>query len=203
MSKQEKKRKEAEQLKLLKNILSSNTLLAPLLPLQKANEYLNMISKLERSVRFFPEKDKNEKYYKQYKYKIEELYEDVAKIFFSEKKYKECIGIDLKLLKYNDKNDKALIRLYKSYYNLGDKESAVIYGSFLYLRCDKKTQDKYKELIQEIKNNVKIVSNEFKNKSWYSDIKFTKRSWLQFMLFIICILFLLYNLTMALSFLSL
>ena len=59
MSKQEKKRKEAEQLKLLKNILSSNTLLAPLLPLQKANEYLNMISKLERSVSFFPEKEKD------------------------------------------------------------------------------------------------------------------------------------------------
>ena len=180
MSKQEKKRKEAEQLKLLKNILSSNTLLAPLLPLQKANEYLNMISKLERSVRFFPEKDKNEKYYKQYKYKIEELYEDVAKIFFSEKKYKECIEIDLKLLKYNDKNDKALIRLYKSYYNLGDKESAVIYGSFLYLRCDKKTQNKYKDLIKEIKDNFKEVALEYKNKSFLSEIKLTKKSFIRF-----------------------
>ena len=195
MSKQEKKRKEAEQLKLLKNILSSNTLLAPLLPLQKANEYLNMISKLERSVRFFPEKDKNEKYYKQYKYKIEELYEDVAKIFFSEKKYKECIGIDLKLLKYNDKNDKALIRLYKSYYNLGDKESAVIYGSFLYLRCDKKTQNKYKDLIKEIKDNFKEVALEYKNKSFLSEIKLTKKSFIRFILFIICVIYLIKNIS--------
>ena len=195
MSKQEKKRKEAEQLKLLKNILSSNTLLAPLLPLQKANEYLNMISKLERSVRFFPEKDKNEKYYKQYKYKIEELYEDVAKIFFSEKKYKECIGIDLKLLKYNDKNDKALIRLYKSYYNLGDKESAVIYGSFLYLRCDKKTQNKYKDLIKEIKDNFKEVALEYKNKSFLSEIKLTKKSFIRFILFIICAIYLIKNIS--------
>ncbi len=195
MSKQEKKRKEAEQLKLLKNILSSNTLLAPLLPLQKANEYLNMISKLERSVRFFPEKDKNEKYYKQYIYKIEELYEDVAKIFFSEKKYKECIGIDLKLLKYNDKNDKALIRLYKSYYNLGDKESAVIYGSFLYLRCDKKTQNKYKDLIKEIKDNFKEVALEYKNKSFLSEIKLTKKSFIRFILFIICLIYLIKNIS--------
>ena len=195
MSKQEKKRKEAEQLKLLKNILSSNTLLAPLLPLQKANEYLNMISKLERSVRFFPEKDKNEKYYKQYKYKIEELYEDVAKIFFSEKKYKECIEIDLKLLKYNDKNDKALIRLYKSYYNLGDKESAVIYGSFLYLRCDKKTQNKYKDLIKEIKDNFKEVALEYKNKSFLSEIKLTKKSFIRFILFIICVIYLIKNIS--------
>lgn len=195
MSKQEKKRKEAEQLKLLKNILSSNTLLAPLLPLQKANEYLNMISKLERSVRFFPEKDKNEKYYKQYIYKIEELYEDVAKIFFSEKKYKECIGIDLKLLKYNDKNDKALIRLYKSYYNLGDKESAVIYGSFLYLRCDKKTQNKYKDLIKEIKDNFKEVALEYKNKSFLSEIKLTKKSFIRFILFIICVIYLIKNIS--------
>ena len=195
MSKQEKKRKEAEQLKLLKNILSSNTLLAPLLPLQKANEYLNMISKLERSIRFFPEKDKNEKYYKQYKYKIEELYEDVAKIFFSEKKYKECIEIDLKLLKYNDKNDKALIRLYKSYYNLGDKESAVIYGSFLYLRCDKKTQNKYKDLIKEIKDNFKEVALEYKNKSFLSEIKLTKKSFIRFILFIICVIYLIKNIS--------
>ena len=195
MSKQEKKRKEAEQLKLLKNILSSNTLLAPLLPLQKANEYLNMISKLERSVRFFPEKDKNEKYYKQYIYKIEELYEDVAKIFFSEKKYKECIEIDLKLLKYNDKNDKALIRLYKSYYNLGDKESAVIYGSFLYLRCDKKTQNKYKDLIKEIKDNFKEVALEYKNKSFLSEIKLTKKSFIRFILFIICVIYLIKNIS--------
>ena len=195
MSKQEKKRKEAEQLKLLKNILSSNTLLAPLLPLQKANEYLNMISKLERSVSFFPEKDKNEKYYKQYKYKIEELYEDVAKIFFSEKKYKECIEIDLKLLKYNDKNDKALIRLYKSYYNLGDKESAVIYGSFLYLRCDKKTQNKYKDLIKEIKDNFKEVALEYKNKSFLSEIKLTKKSFIRFILFIICVIYLIKNIS--------
>ena len=195
MSKQEKKRKEVEQLKLLKNILSSNTLLAPLLPLQKANEYLNMISKLERSVRFFPEKDKNEKYYKQYIYKIEELYEDVAKIFFSEKKYKECIEIDLKLLKYNDKNDKALIRLYKSYYNLGDKESAVIYGSFLYLRCDKKTQNKYKDLIKEIKDNFKEVALEYKNKSFLSEIKPTKKSFIRFILFIICVIYLIKNIS--------
>ena len=193
-AKEEKRRREAENMKLLKEILNTNSILAPLEPLKKAKEYLNIISRLEKCVKYFPESDKNSNYYKKYILKIEELLETIAEIYYSKEKYNECIDIDRKLLNYNDKNDKAMVRLYKCYWIIGDKEFAVIYGSFLYLRCDKKTQDKYKELIQEIKNNVKIVSNEFKNKSWYSDIKFTKKTCIQFIFFIICILFLLYNL---------
>ena len=101
--------------------------------------------------------------------------------------------MDKKLLKYNDKNDKAIVRLYKNYWILGDKESAVIYGSFLYLRCDKKTQQKYKELIPEIKNNFRIVATEFKNKTWLSEIKFSKKMILRFIFFIICIIYLIKN----------
>ena len=193
MSKQEKKRKEAEQLKILNNILTSNSLLAPLLPLQKVKEYLNLISKLERNVRYFPESEKNENYYKKYISKIEELYEEVSKIYYSENKYKECIENDLKLLKYSDKNDKAIIRLYHSYWNLGDKESAVIYGSFLYLRCDKKTQNKYKDLIIEIKANFKKVALEFKNKTWLSEIKFDKKMIIRFIFFVICLIYIIKN----------
>ena len=193
MSKEEKKRRETEQLQILKNIISSNYIQAPLEPLKKAQQNLNIISKLERNVKYFPETDKKENYYKKYISKIEELGEEASQIFFSQKKYKECIEVDKKLLKFNDKNDKAIVRMYKSYWILGDKESAVIYGSFLYLRCDKKTQDKYKDLIPEIKNNFKKVAEEFKNKSWLSEIKITKKMVFRTILFIICIIYLINN----------
>ena len=193
MSKEEKNRREKEHLTILKNIISKNSILALLSPLQKATEYLNIISKLERCVKYFPEEDKKENYYKKYISKIEELCEATAQIFISNKKYNECIEIDKKLLKYNDKNDKAIVRLYKNYWILGDKESAVIFGSFLYLRCDKKTQEKYKQLIPEIKNNFRIVANEFKNKTWLSEIKLTKKMIFRIIFFVICLMYLIKN----------
>ena len=78
-------------------------------------------------------------------------------------------------------------------WNLGDKESAVIYGSFLYLRCDKKTQDKYKQLIPEIKQNFKKVAENFKNKTWLSEIKITKKMVFRFIFFIICLIYIIRN----------
>ena len=193
MSKKEKKLREEEQLTILKNILSKDSTQVPMEPLQKAKQHLNTISKLEKCVKYFPSSDKNENYYKKYIYKIEELAEETSEIFFSNKKYKECIDINKTLLKYNEKNDKAIVRLYKSYWNIGDKESAVIYGSFLYLRCDKKIQDKYKQLIPEIKQNFKKVAEEFKNKTWLSEIKITKKMVFRFIFFIICIIYIIRN----------
>ena len=193
MSKEEKKRREEEQLKILKNITSKESTLSSLEPLQKAIGYSNIISSLENAVKYFPESDQNEKYYKQYIQKIEELGEKAAEIYINQKKYKECIDIDRKLLKYNNKNDKAIVRLYKNYWEIGDKETAVIYGSFLYLRCDKKTQDKYKQLIPEIKNNFRIVATEFQNRSILRDIKFDKKMTLRFIFFIICLVYIIKN----------
>jgi hypothetical protein len=63
-AKEEKRRREAENMKLLKEILNTNSLLAPLEPLKKVKEYLNIISKLEKCVKYFPESDKNSNYYK-------------------------------------------------------------------------------------------------------------------------------------------
>ena len=193
MSKEEKKRREAEKLKMLNNIIKKDSILAPLEPLQKAKEYLVMITKLETIIKYFSDSDKKENFYKKYISKIEELSENVAQILFSHKKYKECINVDKNLLKYNEKNDKAIVRLYKSFWILGDKESAVIFGSFLYLRCDKKTQQKYKDLIPEIKKNFKIVAEEFKNKTWLSEIKITRKMVFRIILFTICIIYLIKN----------
>ena len=184
MSKEEKKRKEEEQLKTLKNITSKESLLSSLQPLQKAKGFENIISNLETEIKYFPESDQNEKYYKRYIQKIEEIGEKASEIYMNQKRIKECINIDKKLLKYNNKNDKAIVRLYKNHWEIGDKETAVIYGSFLYLRCDKKTQDKYKQLIPEIKSNFRIVANNFMNKSWLSDIKFDRKTILRLIFFI-------------------
>ena len=188
MSKEEKKRKEEENLKTLKNITSKESLLSSLQPLQKAKGYENIISNLETEIKYFPESDQNEKYYKRYIQKIDEIGEKASEIYMNEKRLKECINIDKKLLKYNNKNDKAIVRLYKNYWDIGDKETAVIYGSFLYLRCDKKTQDKYKQLIPEIKQNFKKVAEEFKNKSVLSEIKISKKMVFRFIFFIIFII---------------
>ena len=193
MSKEEKKRKEEEQLKTLKNITSKESLLSSLQPLQKAKGYENIISNLETEIKYFPESDQNEKYYKRYIQKIDEIGEKASEIYMNEKRLKECISIDKKLLKYNNKNDKAIVRLYKNYWDIGDKETAVIYGSFLYLRCDKKTQDKYKQLIPEIKQNFKKVAENFKNKTWLSEIKITKKMVFRFIFFIICLIYIIRN----------
>ena len=193
MSKEEKKRKEEEQLKTLKNITSKESLLSSLQPLQKAKGYENIISNLETEIKYFPESDQNEKYYKRYIQKIEEIGEKASEIYMNQKRIKECINIDKKLLKYNNKNDKAIVRLYKNHWEIGDKETAVIYGSFLYLRCDKKTQDKYKQLIPEIKNNFRIVATEFQNRSILRDIKFDKKMTLRFIFFIICLIYIIKN----------
>ena len=193
MSKEEKKRKEEENLKTLKNITSKECLLSSLQPLQKAKGYENIISNLETEIKYFPESDQNEKYYKRYIQKIDEIGEKASEIYMNEKRLKECISIDKKLLKYNNKNDKAIVRLYKNYWDIGDKETAVIYGSFLYLRCDKKTQDKYKQLIPEIKNNFRIVATEFQNRSILRDIKFDRKMILRFIFFIISIIYIVKN----------
>ena len=193
MSKEEKKRKEEENLKTLKNITSKESLLSSLQPLQKAKGYENIISNLETEIKYFPESDQNEKYYKRYIQKIDEIGEKASEIYMNEKRLKECISIDKKLLKYNNKNDKAIVRLYKNYWDIGDKETAVIYGSFLYLRCDKKTQDKYKQLIPEIKQNFKKVAEEYKNKSFLSEIKISKKMIFRFIFFIICIIYIIRN----------
>ena len=115
MSKKEKKLREEEHLKILKNITSKNSIQVPLEPLQKAKQYSNMISELEKCVKYFPDSDKKEKKKKKYVSKIEELSEEASEIYFSNNKYEECIDLSKNLLKYNNKNDKAIFRSISSF----------------------------------------------------------------------------------------
>ena len=194
MSKEEKKKIENERIKLLNSIINRKSHVESLDPLKKALEYTSLLNQLEYNLKYFPKEDNNKKYYKNYLEEIEKLNESLAEIYFNAKMYQKAIDIDKKILKRNDNYHKSFKRLYFSYWALGNKEDAVIYGSFLLSKCDKKTQDKYyKDLIPEIKTNLIKVAKEFKNKNWWSDIKINRGMVIRGIIFVICIIYLIRN----------
>ena len=194
MSKEERKKRENEQIKILNNIINKKSHFESLDPLKKALEYTSLLNQLEYNLKYYPEEDKNKKYYREYLEEIEKLYESLAEIYFNEKQYKKSIEFDKKILKRNDKYHKSFKRLYFSYWALGDKETAVIYGSFLLSKVDKKIQNKYyKDLIPIVKTNLLQVAKDFKNKSWWSGLKITKGMIIRGIIFIICIIYFIRN----------
>ena len=191
MSKEERKKRENEQIKILNSIINKKSHFESLSPLRKAAEYSLLVKDLENNMKNFPQEDKNKKYYREYLDEIEKLNECVAEIFFKEKKYERAVEIDKKIIKQNDKYHKSFKRLYLSLWALGNKEDAVIYGSFLLYKCDKATKDKYyKDIIPEIRTNLIKIAKEFKNKSWLSDIKLNKGMAIRGIIVIICLIYL-------------
>ena len=194
MSKDERKKREIEQIKILNSIINKKSHYELLDSLKKAEAYNNLVQELERIIKSFPQEDINKKYYKEYLDEIEKLNEIIAEIYFQEKKYAKAVEIDKKLIKQNKKYHKSFLRLYHSLWALGDKESAVIYGSFILYQCDKKTKDKYyKDIIPEIERNLHKIAHEFQNKRWWSEIKITKRMIIRCAIFIFCIIYLIRN----------
>ena len=194
MSKEEKKKRENEQIKILNSIINKKTNFESLPPLKKALEYSSLIRQIEYNMKYFPKEDINQKYYKKYLEELEKLNETVAEIYFQEKKYDKAIEYDKKLIKQNEKYHRSFKRLYYSFWDLGDKETAVIYGSFLLYRCDKKTKDKYyKDIIPEIDKNLHQVAHEFQNKSMLSQIKLSRGMYIRAIIFIFCIIYLIMN----------
>ena len=194
MSKKERKKRENEQIKILNSIINKKSHFESLSPLKKAVEYLLLVKDLENNMKNFPQEDKNKRYYTEYLNEIENLNDYAAEIFFKEKKYEKAVEIDKKLIKQNDKYHKSFKRLYLSLWALGKKEDAVIYGSFLLYRCDKKTKDKYyKDIIPEINTNLHKIAKEYQNKSWLQEIKITRGMVIQGLIAIICVLYLIKN----------
>ena len=194
MSKEEKKKRENEQIKILNNIINKKSHLEKLAPMEKIKEYSYLLKELENNLKTFPEEDKNRNYYKEYLNEIENINENMAEIYFKEKKYDKAVEIDKKIIKKNDKYHKSFKRLYQSYWALGDKEAAVIYGSFLLYRTDKSIKNKYyKDLVPEIEKNLHQIAREFKNKNWWSEIKMTRGMWIRTIIFICCAIYLFYN----------
>ena len=143
-------------------------------PIKKATEYSSLLYNIEDLLKHFSEEEKQKNYYKRYLEEAEKLKEEIAQIYFDEKMYKQSIEIDKNLIKDNKVNHKSYVRLYKAYLALGDEETAVIYGSFLLYRCDKKNQELYKDLLPEIKSNLMRVAQNYKNKGFFDGIKFDR-----------------------------
>ena len=162
-------------------------------PIKKATEYLSLVHNIEDLLKHFSEEEKEKSYYKKYLEEIEKLNEEIAQIYFDEKMYKQSIEIDKKLIKNNKINHKSYARLYKSYLALGDEETAVMYGSFLLYRCDKKSQDLYKDLLPEIKNNLMKVAQNYKNKGFFDGIKIDRKFIIRTVIFAICAIYLLFH----------
>ena len=194
MSKEEKKKRENEQIKILNDIKNRQSHFGVLSPIEKAKEFSYLLKELKNNLKSIPEEKKKKKYYKEYEEEIEKINDIIAQIYFEDKKYDKAIEVDKKIIKKNDKYHKSFKRLYLSYWALGDKELAVIYGSFLLSRADKNIKNKYyKDLVPEIEKNLRQVAKEFKNKSLWSDIKLNRGMYIRAILFIVCIIYLILN----------
>ena len=196
MSKEERKKIEEENIKILNSIINKKSHFVSLDNKNKLIQYSFLLRDLENNLKSFPKEDQNKKYYRQYLDEIIKLNDDIAQIYFLEKNYEKVVEIDKKIIKQNEFNYRSYERLYKAYWELGDKELSVIYGSFLIYKCDKNIRNKYyKDLIPEIEKNIKIVGNEFKNKTWLSEIKLkiNKKNIFRCVLFIISMIYLFYN----------
>ena len=194
MSKEERKKIEKENIKILNSLINKKSHFEELETKKKIHEYSSLIKELEKMIKSFPEEDKTKNYYKEYIDQYEKVSDALADIYFEQKEYKQVIDIDKKILKNNNKFHKSFKRLYYSFWELGDKESAVIYGSFILYTCDKKIRDKYyKDIIPEIQKNLHQVAKDYQNKSWLSELKITKKGVIRFIFFIISVIYLIKN----------
>ena len=89
-------------------------------------------------------------------YKI--LLSKIAECFYEQKKYKEAIEFDLKLICLEPKNSEAIYRLFNSYSKIEKSQQAVYYGD-IFLDFDEETKNKFKNATEEIqKEKIKLKS---------------------------------------------
>jgi len=90
----------------------------------------------------------------------------IAQCFFEQKKYKDAIIYDLKLICLDPKNPEAIYRLFYSYSKIDKCQQAVYYGD-LFLDFDEDIKNKFKNAAEEIqKEKIKLQS--------YGKIRFNK-----------------------------
>lgn len=92
----------------------------------------------------------------------------IAKTFFEQKDYNNAILYDLKVICLEPKDEESIIRLFKSYSKINKAQQAVYYGD-LFMGMDIATQDKFKDVLQDIKNE-KIKLEKLQN-MWKNRIK--------------------------------
>ena len=96
-------------------------------------------------------------------YKI--LLSKIAKCFYEQKKYKEAIEFDLKLICLEPKNSEAIYRLFNSYSKIEKIQQAVYYGD-VYLELESNNKNKFENAKEEIeKEKIKLFQIQNSGKS--------------------------------------
>ena len=97
-------------------------------------------------------------------YKI--LLSKIAECFYEQKKYKEAIEFDLKLICLEPKNSEAIYRLFNSYSKIEKNQQAVYYGD-VYLELEANNKNIFenaKEEIEKEKKKLILIQNSRKNR---------------------------------------
>jgi tetratricopeptide (TPR) repeat protein len=96
-------------------------------------------------------------------YKI--LLSKIAECFYEQKKYKEAIEFDLKLICLEPKNSEAIYRLFNSYSKIEKSQQAVYYGD-VYLELESNNKNKFENAKEEIeKEKIKLFQIQNSGKS--------------------------------------
>ena len=118
----------------------------------KGNDKFELVA--EKIYNLLTNNDQVEKILSLHKYSLSKI----AQCFFAQKKYKEAIEYDLKLICLDPKNCEAIYRLFYSYSKIDKCQQAVYYGD-IFLDFDEDTKNKFKNAKDEIqKERIKLQS---------------------------------------------
>ena len=115
----------------------------------------------------FTNNDKTDKILSLYK----TLLSKTAQCFFEQKKYKESIEFDLKLICLEPKDAQAIYRLFNSYSRINKCQQAVYYGD-IFLELDTKDQKNFKNAKNEIEKEKRKLVHIQSRHYWINIIKF-------------------------------
>ena len=118
----------------------------------KGNDKFELVA--EKIYNLLTNNDQVEQILSLHKYSLSKI----AQCFFAQKKYKEAIEYDLKLICLAPKNCEAIYRLFYSYSKIDKCQQAVYYGD-IFLDFDEDTKNKFKNAKDEIqKERIKLQS---------------------------------------------
>ena len=158
---------------------------------EKINEYNFLISKSEEFLNTSKLKKEGANY-ENFISELKNVYLNLSNCLFDNKEFKECIKIDKKILKFDPNFYKCYERLYKCYCKIGEESNGLFFGSMLKFKCSKKMQEnEYKNLIEEIDKKMKFYVENNKNFSFFSCM--SKKDIFQFVIFILCGIYLIYG----------
>ena len=131
----------------------------------KGNEKFEKVA--DKVYNLFTNNDKTDQILALYK----TLLSRIAQCFFEQKKYKDSIEFDLKLICLEPKSAEAIYRLFNSYSKINKCQQAVYYGD-LFLELDEKQQKSFKNAKNEIEKEKRRLVNIQRRKDWTNIIMF-------------------------------